>query len=163
MPEWRESSASSPELELSMISIRPVTPDDAPAVAEMVAALLTELGGAPGDLVSTAHDVLARDDRVVGFLAVDDGCPVGVIMLSEGCAIFARGAFGQITELYVRPVLRSHGVAKQLLEHAIAVGRARGWRRIDVGAPAMPKWARTVAFYLANGFAEVGPRLKLVL
>lgn len=79
---------------------------------------MTELGGAPGDLV--------RDDRVGGFLAVDDGCPVGVIMLSEGYAMFERRPFGQITELYVCPEQRSHGVAKQLLEHAIAVGRERG-------------------------------------
>ncbi|MFP3801667.1 GNAT family N-acetyltransferase [Paraburkholderia sp. SIMBA_027] len=110
-----------------------------------------------------AQDVLARDDHVACFLAFDDDRAVGVILLSEGYAMFARGAFGQITELYVRPELRSAGIAARLLEQALSYGRGRGWRRIDVGAPTQPQWARTVAFYKANGFVDVGPRLKLVL
>lgn len=146
-----------------MISFRRGAPSDAPAVAELVAALLTELGGAPVDLEPVAKDVLARDDRVACFLAFDDDRAVGVILLSEGYAMFARGAFGQITELYVRPELRSAGIAARLLEQALSYGRGRGWRRIDVGAPTQPQWARTVAFYKANGFVDVGPRLKLVL
>ncbi|WP_322092561.1 GNAT family N-acetyltransferase [Paraburkholderia bannensis] len=146
-----------------MILVRPATPDDAAAVAELVASLLTELGGAPGELDAVARDVLAKVDRTAGFLALDDGRAVGVIMLSEGYAMFARGAFGQITELYVRPELRSAGIAARLLELAVAHGQERGWRRIDVGAPREPDWARTVAFYKSNGFVEVGPRLKLAL
>ncbi len=77
--------------------------------------------------------------------------------------MFARGAFGQITELYVRPELRSAGIAARLLEQAVAHARDRGWHRIDVGAPRQPDWAQTVAFYKAHGFVEVGPRLKLAL
>ncbi|WP_321845891.1 GNAT family N-acetyltransferase [Paraburkholderia bannensis] len=146
-----------------MISVRPGIASDAAAVAELVAALLTELGGVPGDLKSVAEDVLTRGDRVACFLAFDDHMPVGVILLSEGYAMFARGAFGQITELYVRPELRSSGIAARLLEQAVKHGRERGWRRIDVGAPAQPQWSRTVAFYIANGFVDVGPRLKLAL
>ncbi len=30
---------------------------------------------------------------------------------------------------------------------------------LEVGAPSVPKWQRTVDFYLRNGFEEVGPRL----
>lgn len=145
------------------MTIRPATVDDAPTVAELVRALLTELGGMSADLETVARDVLAREDRVVGFLALEDGQAVGVILLSEGYAMFALGAFGQITELYVRPEQRSTGVAKRLLAQAVAHGRERGWRRIDVGAPPQPQWVRTVAFYKSNGFTEVGPRLKIVL
>ncbi|WP_322050590.1 GNAT family N-acetyltransferase [Paraburkholderia bannensis] len=132
-------------------------------MAELVTLLLTELGGAPAELEAVAQDVLAKEDRTAGFLALDEGRAVGVIMLSEGCAIFARGVFGQITELYVRPDLRSAGIAGRLLAQAVAYGRERGWRRIDVGAPRQPDWARTVSFYKSNGFIEVGPRLKLTL
>lgn len=146
-----------------MILLRRATPDDAPVVAELVTLLLTELGGAPAELEAVAQDVLAKEDRTAGFLALDEGRAVGVIMLSEGCAIFARGVFGQITELYVRPDLRSAGIAGRLLAQAVAYGRERGWRRIDVGAPRQPDWARTVSFYKSNGFIEVGPRLKLTL
>ena len=35
--------------------------------------------------------------------------------------------------------------------------------QIEVGAPPMPQWQRTLDFYLRAGFVEVGPRLKLPL
>ncbi|WP_322054489.1 GNAT family N-acetyltransferase [Paraburkholderia bannensis] len=145
------------------MDIRAANTDDAPVVAELVAALLGELDGSPGDLEAVARDVLMQEERVAGFLAFEGGRAVGVILLSEGYAMFARGAFGQITELYVRPELRSAGIAARLLAAAIEHGRVRGWRRIDVGAPPQPQWERTVSFYKSNGFVDVGPRLKLVL
>ncbi|WP_408734214.1 GNAT family N-acetyltransferase [Paraburkholderia bannensis] len=74
-------------------------------------------------------------------MALDVGRAVGVLLLSEGYAMFARGAFGQITELYVRPELRSASIAARLLEQAVAHARDRGWHRIDVGAPRQPDWA----------------------
>jgi GNAT superfamily N-acetyltransferase len=132
-------------VETTLITLRVATSDDALVVTELVAALLTELGGALGDVADVARDVLAREDRAAGFLAFEDRRVVGVILLSEGYAMFARGAFGQITELYVRPDLRSAGIAGRLLDTAVAHGRERGWRRIDVGAPQQPQWERTVA------------------
>jgi hypothetical protein len=38
-----------------------------------------------------------------------------------------------------------------------------GWGRLEVGAPDVPKWKGTLAFYRRNGFDEVGPRLKILL
>ena len=35
--------------------------------------------------------------------------------------------------------------------------------RVEVGAPDVPRWQRTVNFYLKEGFVEVGPRLKYLL
>jgi len=80
--------------------------------------------------------------------------------LNECAAIYAGGKFGEISELYVRPDMRSQGVAQQLLDHAQQEARARGWKRIEVGAPSQPDWHRTLNFYLRNGFDEVGPRLR---
>jgi hypothetical protein len=34
---------------------------------------------------------------------------------------------------------------------------------LEVGAPDVPRWQRTVDFYKRNGFKEVGPRLYLPL
>ncbi|WP_321927595.1 GNAT family N-acetyltransferase [Paraburkholderia guartelaensis] len=122
------------------MTIRAATVDDAPAVAELVRALLTELGGTSADLETVSKDVLAREDRAAGFLAFEGGRAVGIILLSEGYAMFARVAFGQITELYMRPEQRFAGIAKRLLAQAVAHGREHGWRRIDVGAPPQPQW-----------------------
>ncbi len=50
-----------------------------------------------------------------------------------------------------------------LVEAAAAIGRERGWTRLEVGAPPAAAWARSVAFYEECGFAEIGPRLGLAL
>ena len=43
------------------------------------------------------------------------------------------------------------------------IGKAKQWRVLEVGAPAFPRWSRTIAFYKNNGFKEIGPRLNLSL
>jgi GNAT superfamily N-acetyltransferase len=84
-------------------------------------------------------------------------------MISESASIYAGGAFGVITELYVTPEKRSAGVAKLLIDAIAGLGRERSWGRVEVGAPHQPAWERSLKFYLRNGFAEVGPRLQLLL
>lgn len=115
------------------------------------------------DRTGTVSEILKRTDRCFGFLATSDGVAIGIAMATEGVAIFAGGAYGQITELYVAPAFRSRGVAALLVQRVVALGRERGWRRIDVGAPPQPEWRRSVQFYVREGFVEVGPRLKRIL
>lgn len=140
--------------------------EDAPIVATLLYSLLNELTGGHGpsrdDLTATARDLMASG-LVTGLIAFRDQEPVGVVCLNECAAIYARGRFGEITELYVRPDHRSQGIAPRLLDAAKQVGAARGWARLEVGAPDQPAWERTLRFYVKEGFAEVGPRLKLAL
>lgn len=148
------------------ISTRLAGAGDAEAVAGLVHALLDELSGgkapAPKAVLDTARAVLA-EESVVAVIAETEGAPVGVMVLNACMAIYAGGRFGEISELYVRPELRSRGVAPKLLEVALAEGRARGWKRLEVGAPGQPAWKRTLDFYVRNGFQEVGPRLRRLL
>lgn len=136
------------------------------AIAAQIAALLNELapGGGfdAGKLHPIVTEVLALNS-VTGFLAWEEDDPVGVIVLNDCAAIYAGGCFGEITELYVVPGHRSRGVAGALVAQAVEEGRSRGWKRLEVGAPNQPDWARTLQFYLREGFAEVGPRLRRVL
>ncbi|MCG8354004.1 MAG: GNAT family N-acetyltransferase, partial [Kiloniellales bacterium] len=71
--------------------------------------------------------------------------------------------FGEITELYIDPRYRSSGLGATMIEAAERVARERGWPRLEVGAPDVPRWQRTVDFYTRYGFVQVGPRLKLML
>jgi GNAT superfamily N-acetyltransferase len=147
-------------------TIRRADPTDASAVARLVDALLTELSGSPSryaERLATAHRLLAERERIFGLLAIEEQFPVGVIMVSESASIYAGGAFGVITELYVVPEKRSAGVAELLVDAAVALGRERSWSRVEVGAPHQPAWERSLKFYLRNGFVEVGPRLQLML
>lgn len=78
-------------------------------------------------------------------------------MLNECAAIYVGGRFGEISELYVVPDARSENVGALLTDAAAAFGRERNWPFIEVGAPSVPAWQRTVDFYLKHGFEEIGP------
>jgi len=150
-------------------TIRPANVDDAPAVAEMVGALLTELRGLETmvdltPLEDTARILLDGAHGYWAWLAPDaTGAPAAVLTLNECASVYAGGHFGEICELYVRPDQRSTDVGRRLLDQATAFGRQRSWSQLEVGAPSLPRWARTVAFYKNNGFTEVGPRLNFKL
>ena len=123
-------------------TIRLCTAADAKVVGELVCALIHELNPdsptSPADFISRAQLALAHPT-------------------------YAGGVFGEITEFYVRPQFRSRQYGEQLLAHAKAIAHSNNWREIEVGAPAFPRWSRTIAFYKNNGFKEIGPRLSLVL
>lgn len=148
------------------VSTRRAEVADAATLARFVHALVEELSGGKnlgiGAATRSAETVLA-DVNVVAVIACEDDEPVGVIVLNECAAIYAGGKFGVITELYIRPDMRSQGIAPRLIAVALAEGHERGWKRLEVGAPAQPKWKRTLDFYLSNGFEEIGPRLRRML
>ena len=152
------------------ITIRQANVDDAVLVGNAVTDLIHELfpevaAKYPREkLVKTASELLAEDSSVWAFIAVgDDGQAVGVITLNECAAISAGGNFGEIYELYVSPEHRSEGVGLELINVAAEFGRSRGWPSLEVGAPDVPRWQRTVDFYLTNGFTEIGPRMELLI
>ncbi|MFM0283150.1 GNAT family N-acetyltransferase [Paraburkholderia sediminicola] len=154
------------DVEGSACELRRVTCDDAPAVAALVGALYAELNegnAVPDYRLESVEQVLRDSERSFAFAAVNDGVPIGILMLAEAVAVFAGGTFGQITELYVAPGYRSRGVASLLVRRAAEFGRERGWKRMDVGAPHQPRWSRSLRFYASEGFIEVGPRLRLEL
>ncbi|WP_164661739.1 GNAT family N-acetyltransferase [Tropicibacter sp. Alg240-R139] len=145
--------------------VREARPDETPVVARLVAKLLSELDGASVDPISVAlsAEAVLGLPAVTAFLAVAGDEAVGVLVLNECAAIYAGGLFGEISELYVDPDWRSTGVASLLVQAARTLGQERGWKRLEVGAPPQPDWARTLGFYQREGFEEVGPRLRRIL
>ena len=151
-------------------TVRQLGGEEAPAIATMVGKLLKELSPDNADTVDdeyleeTAYMLLDDSMRVWAFLAFDeDGEPIGVLTLSESAAIYAGGVYGEITELHVKPSYRSSGVGAALLETAREFSRKRGWKRLEVSAPDSFLGDRTLDFFTRQGFAEGGPRLRLIL
>lgn len=138
-------------------------------VFEGVERLLRELGEEGAELGPMDRPALLaawrrEGERLGAFLAVDgEGNPLGVLTLYESFALYAGGAHGAIHELYVSPAARSAGVGAALIDAAVAHGRSRGWRRIEVTAPEAARWTRTRRFYERQGFVFAGPKLKRVL
>ncbi len=152
------------------IKIRNAQTSDASTVATLVHALLVELtpdNDLPpsiDNVASATLSVLLDGHGVWALLAEDDeNRAVGVLTLNECAAIYAGGQFGGISELYVVPEFSAAKVGQQLIEKALEFGHSKAWKRLEVGAPDVPRWNRTVSFYKENGFKEVGPRLSCVL
>ena len=152
------------------ITVRRATEEDCGMVAALVFDLLIELFPAYQDtlhlekLQQASAELLADGQGVWALLAsTGDGDAVGVLTLNECAAIYAHSRFGEISELYVKPEYRSANIGAKLIDAAADFGRARHWPSIEVGAPDVPRWQRTVDFYLRYGFTEVGPRLELNL
>jgi len=150
------------------VELRRAGPADAAALGRLVAGLLAELRPEPVEPIlawttPAAAEFLALAPACTAFLAEAEGRVVGGLTLVETRAIYAGGRLGVIQELYVEPAWRSSAVGAALIEAARREGEARGWARLEVGAPDAAKWPRARGFYLKRGFREIGPRLKLEL
>lgn len=143
---------------------RRATSADADTVAAMLARLFSELSEgdeAPAAALREPVSHVLSSPSCAIYLALVDARPVGVMTLEAGFAVYAGGPLGTIHELYVEPEFRRAGVGAALLDAARAHARDAGWGRLEVTAPAGPRWLRSVQFYVQNGFIEAGPKLKL--
>jgi branched-chain amino acid aminotransferase len=147
--------------------VREATPADVPRVADAVGQLLVELsGGGPAVSELEAATVDLVRDRGLGALLVaeaggEDGL-VGVLAASWQHAIHVPGRYGTIQDLWVHPDWRSRAIGRDLVEAFCDLARAAGAQRIEVGLPRedFERIGATVAFYRANGFEHLGPRMR---
>jgi GNAT superfamily N-acetyltransferase len=141
--------------------------DDAPGVAAGLSRLLVELsgGGPPLAELERASRELARE-RGMGALLVADGGGedgiVGVLAASWQHAIHVPGRYGTIQDLWVDPGWRSRAIGHELIEAFCELARKEGAARIEVGLPreSFERIGATEAFYRANGFEHLGPRMR---
>ncbi len=145
--------------------IQRATETDAKVTVNLIKTLLDELNGGPieWDADKTENlckEMIELEDYIVFHSVHDEGHIVGVITIAESESLYAGGKIGLIQELYIVPSMRSQKLGRSLIEKAVEYARNREWNRLEVGAPAYPEWARTKAFYIREGFKEIGPRLK---
>jgi GNAT superfamily N-acetyltransferase len=151
------------------VTVVRATHEQLPVVLRLVQRLLMELADDPAefdgwDPAKVRPALEGAGDRFAALLArMPGGEVVGVATLTEAVAAYAHGRYGIISELYVVPSHRCHGVGRVLLEAVKDYGRERGWRRVDVTAPPEARWERTVDFYRRNGFVFTGPKLRFQL
>ncbi len=147
--------------------VRQATEEDAPAVASAVAELLVELsGGGPAVTeLEQATRELARDGGAGALLVAEVGGEdglVGVLAASWQHAIHVPGRYGTIQDLWVHPDWRSKAIGRELVEAYCELARETGAKRIEVGLPRedFERIGATEAFYRANGFEHLGPRMR---
>jgi GNAT superfamily N-acetyltransferase len=149
-------------------SVRAATRADTTAVAGAVHQLLRELGGTPPPLIEMEKTVreLGGDTGTGALLVAEaDGEIVGVLAASWQTAIHVPGAYALIQDLWVRRSHRGQAIGHDLLAALCVLVRERGMKRVEVGLPreSFPGMRATEAFYLHNGFAPLGARMRWLL
>jgi putative acetyltransferase len=66
-------------------------------------------------------------------------------------------ALGEVKSMRTHPDFLRHGIATMLLEHIIAVARARGLTQLSCETGTGPSFAAAVALYRKHGFVDGGP------
>lgn len=150
---------------IELLSPRAHAREIADALENLYAELFGPQAVLPAEVAQAALEDWHRNGRAHwAFRATDEvGDMVAFFTLAESFAFFAHGAYGILNELWVRPDARSRGVGREILQFCGDFARQRGWERIDVSAPPLAKWDRTVSFYEKNGFVVTGRKLKLLL
>jgi len=154
------------------IKVHQATLAEALVVAEMAVALTTEIIKRTGtkhfnvNLKETAElsEHLIGAGSYTALIATEESEPLGFAGICESHALYTEGTFGIIQEFYVVPASRSVGVGTNLLEAAVAHSRARGWKRLELCTPPLPKFQGSLAFYERHGFEVTGGRkMKFVV
>jgi GNAT superfamily N-acetyltransferase len=138
---------------------------DAAAIAGAVAELLVELGAAPppeATMQDATRALLEDPDSGVLLVAEAGDELVGVLAVSWQTAIHVPGRYGLIQDIWVRATWRSRAIGAALIAALAEQARAKGIARLEVGLPKASFSGRgaTEAFYRANGFEPLGPRMR---
>jgi GNAT superfamily N-acetyltransferase len=152
----------------SSYRVRPASPSDVPQIAVVIGQLLTELGGAPpasSAMQEVTHALLEDGEAGAILLAEANEELVGVLAASWQSAIHIPGRYALIQDLWVHPAWRSRAIGAALIEALSGLATEQGIPRLEVGLPreSFASVDATEAFYRANGFTPLGPRMRRVL
>jgi GNAT superfamily N-acetyltransferase len=121
---------------VSAFAIRRFAPDDAEAVAGMVAALAAELQ-AMGDKSVNRFDAAAfrqhgsgPQPAFLGFIAESAGAPVGYLIASWVFEVEHGEPMLYVSDLYVAPALRGGGLGRALMAAAGRLALEAGRRHL---------------------------------
>jgi GNAT superfamily N-acetyltransferase len=147
--------------------VRAATREDLVAVVAAVGDLLVELGSTPPPVsaMGEAAHTLIDDPRAGALLVAQAGDEiVGVIGASWQLAMHVPGRYALIQDLWVHPSWRGRSVGRELLAALFELAREQGMARAEVGLPRerFQGIRATEAFYLHNGFAPLGARMRRI-
>lgn len=139
------------------VTIRPVRPEDVPAVVSMVHEL-ADFERAAADCQLTGEQLrtalFSAHPALFGHVAVDlQDAPIGFALWFLSFSTWAGTHGIYLEDLYVRPEARGTGAGRALLATLAAICVRRGYQRLDF---AVLSWNPARDFYAALG-ATVPP------
>jgi diamine N-acetyltransferase len=118
------------------MTIRPATPDDAPALVQLILELaeyekLLDAARPDADALRRhlAPDAQPRCDALLA--KTDDGTPVGFALFFHNYSTFLTNFGLYLEDLYVRPAYRGQGLGFALLQRVAQIAAERGCQRMD--------------------------------
>jgi GNAT superfamily N-acetyltransferase len=139
-----------------MLTLRPATVDDAPAIAILLTGLNEAVGPSLGDdqVIVSADQARARLEAMAPgeqvLLAHIDGTPAGLLSLRIVPQLSQDVPYAEVTELYVADAHRRGGVARLLMAEAEFTARQRSCTYVHINTWHHNEVART--FYRAAGY-----------
>jgi ribosomal protein S18 acetylase RimI-like enzyme len=142
--------------------VRFATPEDAPALARMIAALRRHEGKAGPDpeAAQVAAWLDPADPMVEVLLAEWDGTAHGYLAFYRAFSLFKPGPTLLVENVYVDAAARGQGLGRALLAAAARVAVARGWLRLELNVAHDNIGA--IAAYRRLGFAEPGEGVRRI-
>jgi putative acetyltransferase len=133
-----------------VISIDDPRADDVRALLERHLAY-ARANTAPEEVYALDVDALA--DRSVTFFSFRvDGELLGVAALKR-----LDDGHAEVKSMHTAEAARGRGIGRALVDHLIAVARARGYRRLSLETGAGPAFAAARALYASARFTPCGP------
>ena len=149
------------------VTIRCASPEDAPAIGELVHGLLCEIDTprySASQYAETVRNLLTDGGSFHVMLAFppdnETGPPVGVITISESAALYSGGCYAEIQEFFVVPGQRGTGVGAGLLGAAKTLAEQRGWERLQLHVSDLRDGGRSLEFYRRKGFEPIGTTMR---
>ena len=143
-------------------TVRPAAPEDAAALAPLVAGLMAEEGqtNAPPAPDQLAAWLTGAAPMVEVLLAEADDRALGYLAFYRAFSLFRPGPVMLVENVYVAPPVRGSGVGKRLLAAAARVALERGWGRLELNVAEDNPGAD--AAYATLGFTAPGESVRRV-
>lgn len=78
-------------------------------------------------------------------------------LLAVGALKQLDGTHGELKSMHTAQAARGQGIGRAMVEHLVAVARARGLARVSLETGTMAAFAPARALYARTGFTECGP------
>ena len=115
--------------------ITQATPDDIPALCELLALLFAQESEFAGDREAQVRGltrIVGHADVGVMFVSKEAGRPVGMVSLLFSVSTALGATVALLEDMVVAPSHRGSQIGSQLLAHAVAHARAIGCKRITL-------------------------------
>ena len=137
-----------------MLSIRPATLEDVPALIELIREL-ADFEGLPTTVTSTSliRDGFRDHPKFRALFAEWEGAPVGYAFFFPFYSTFAGRAGIYLEDVYVRPEFRGRGIGRAFFSEIAHLARREGcfavrWQVLDWNRPAIEFYNKLGASFL---------------